>query len=166
MIASLVVALFAGCMLLAALYDFFTMTIPNRIVLALLAGFAIAAPLSGMAWVVIGAHVAVGLVVLVAGFALFNFGVLGGGDAKLAAATALWLGVGHTGMYLIYAGLLGGVLTAILMGFRAVPLPQAAAQVGWISRLHHSGTGVPYGMALGPAALMVFPQSIWVTLLA
>lgn len=166
MIALTITGLFAGCMLIAALYDLFTMTIPNRIVLILIAGFAVAAAVTGMGWVVIASHIGVALVVLIAGFALFNFGVLGGGDAKLAAAAALWLGLSQTGLFLIFTGLLGGALALMLLGFRLAPLPQPAAQIGWVARLHHSQTGVPYGMAIGPAALLVFPQSVWTSLLA
>ena len=38
-------------------------------------------------------------------------GWIGGGDAKLAAVTVLWLGLGHLADYLVYASLLGGALT-------------------------------------------------------
>ena len=40
----------------------------------------------------IGMHVAAALAVLVVTFVFFSRGWIGGGDAKLAAATALWLG--------------------------------------------------------------------------
>ena len=54
----------------------------------------------------------------------FSQGWIGGGDAKLAAATALWFGFAHLLDYLIYASLFGGVLTLVLIQFRKLPLPR------------------------------------------
>ena len=53
-------------------------------------------------------------------------GWIGGGDAKLAAATALWFGFDFLLDYLVYASLFGGVLTLVLIQFRRLPLPGAA----------------------------------------
>ena len=50
--------------------------------------------------------------VLAVTFVFFALGWIGGGDAKLAAATALWLGFDHLLKYLLYASLFGGVLTS------------------------------------------------------
>src|SRR6516162_7232186 len=60
----------------------------------------------------------------------------GGGDAKLAAATALWLGFDHLLPYLLYASLLGGALSVGLIWFRMAPLPDWLARHDWAQRLH------------------------------
>jgi prepilin peptidase CpaA len=109
-----------------------------------------------MAW-----HVGAGAAVLAAAFVLFSRGWIGGGDAKLAAATALWLGFGHLIDYLFYSSLLGGALTVALLLFRRVPLPPLLAARPWIERLHRPGAGVPYGIALAAAALLVYPHTQW-----
>jgi prepilin peptidase CpaA len=101
--------------------------------------------------------------VLVVAFVCFAFGWLGGGDAKLASATALWFGFGHLFDYLLYASLLGGALTLLIVLFRSVPLPSFLAGRLWAERLHHDGAGVPYGIALAAAALIVYPQTDWMT---
>ena len=80
-------------------------------------------------------------------------GWIGGGDAKLAAATVLWLGFAHLADYLLYASLLGGALTVLIIQFRAVPLPKAFVGREWAERLHRRDGGVPYGIALAAAAL-------------
>ncbi len=85
-------------------------------------------------------------------------GWIGGGDAKLAAATALWFGFDYLLDYLVYASLFGGVLTLLLIQFRRLPLPALLARQKWILRLHDNGGGVPYGIALAAAALIVYPQ--------
>ena len=81
-------------------------------------------------------HAGAGAIVLVVTFVMFSFGWIGGGDAKLAAATALWLGFAHLFDYLVYASVLGGALTLALIQFRTLPLPQLLAGRDWIERLH------------------------------
>ena len=88
-------------------------------------------------------------------------GWIGGGDAKLAAATALWLGFDHLMTYLVYASLFGGALTLLLIQFRLAPLPAVLARQEWVQRLHDRNGGVPYGIALAAAALAVYPQTTW-----
>jgi len=158
-----VLAIFPICMIFATFYDIFTMTIPNKIVLVLLGSFVVLAPIAGMSLETAAWHVGLSLVILIVGFALFSMGVMGGGDAKLLAASALWLGPEQTVVYLLIASLLGGLLTLIIIRGRRMLLPQSLLNVPWITRLHDNNQGVPYGAALGPAALYVFPESIWMS---
>lgn len=150
---------FPGLMAYAAASDLLTMTIPNRITLALIAAFLAFAGLSGMSLATFGAHLAAGALVLVVAFALFSFGWIGGGDAKLAAATALWLGFGSLIEYLSLSAIGGGALTLAILALRGLPLPSFAVGWAWLARLHDQKSGVPYGIALAGAALLVFPQS-------
>jgi prepilin peptidase CpaA len=88
---------------------------------------------------------------------------MGGGDAKLAAATALWLGFSSLLDYLLIAAVAGGVLTLLILLMRACPLPRSALAWAWLSRLYDRKSGVPYGVALALAALVVFPHSrVWI----
>lgn len=147
-------------MAFAASSDLLTMRISNKLVLALVLGFLALALLVGLPLEVIGMHFACAAIVLVAGFAFFALGWIGGGDAKLAAATTLWLGFGMMLPYIIYASLLGGALTMILLAARRWPLPDKIRRIAWIDRLHNQKTGVPYGIALAAAGLLVYSQSI------
>ena len=54
----LLLTIFPGAMAFAAATDLFTMTVPNRLVLVLTAGFFILAPMVGLGWADIGLHVA------------------------------------------------------------------------------------------------------------
>jgi len=65
--------------------------------------------------------------------------------------------------YLIWASLLGGALTLLLLQFRQFDLPQVLARQKWIERLHDANAGVPYGIALAAAALIVYPTTPWMT---
>jgi len=154
---------FPAVMAFAALSDLLTMTIANRVSLILVGGFALLAVLGGMSAADILAHVGAAACVLVVTFALFACGWIGGGDAKLAAAAVLWLGFAHLADYLLYASLLGGALTVLLIQFRALPLPRMLVGREWAERLHRRGGGVPYGRALAVAALLVYPQTEWMT---
>jgi prepilin peptidase CpaA len=158
--------LFPGMMAFAASSDLLTMTIANRVSLILIAGFVVLALLSGMTGAELLSHLGAGAVVLAVAFFCFACGWIGGGDAKLAAAAALWLGFSHLFDYLVYASLLGGALTMLIIQFRAVPLPRLLAGQDWAERLHQEGGGVPYGMALAAAALLVYPQTQWMPTLS
>jgi prepilin peptidase CpaA len=158
---------FPALMAYAAASDLLTMTIPNKVALALVGCFAVFAIASGLPWHAVAMHVAAGLLVLTACFGMFAFGWIGGGDAKLAAATALWLGFNTLVEYLLISTLAGGLLTLAILWLRAWPLPIFALRWDWLLRLHDRTSGVPYGIALAGAALAVYPQSpIWVSILA
>src|SRR3954470_21445089 len=112
--------LFPALMAFAASSDLLTMTISNRISLALIAGFFLLAIASGIGVEAIGYHMAAGAMVLLLAFMCYARGWIGGGDAKLAAATALWFGFEYLYDYLLWASLLGGVLTLAIIRFRAL----------------------------------------------
>jgi prepilin peptidase CpaA len=158
--------LFPAMMAFAASSDLLTMTISNRISLALTLGFFGLALVLGLSATDVAWHVAAGVAVLAVTFTFFSLGWIGGGDAKLAAATALWLGFGNLFDYLIYASILGGALTLLIILFRTMPLPAVLAGSEWAERLHRHDAGIPYGIALAAAALIVYPQSEWMVRLA
>jgi prepilin peptidase CpaA len=161
MIDTIRLLLFPALMAFAASSDLFTMTISNKVSLALAAGFLVMSLAVGMGPAEIGMHVAAAAVVLVVAFAFFTQGWVGGGDAKLAAAASLWFGFDHLLQYLLDAALLGGVLTFALINFRLLPLPPYIERFAWVARLHEKKGGIPYGIALAAAALIVYPDTIW-----
>jgi prepilin peptidase CpaA len=158
--------LFPAIMAFAASSDLLTMTISNRVSLILVGGFVVLAVATGISFSDALAHVGAGALILVIAFACFCRGWIGGGDAKLAAATALWLGFDHLLTYLLYASLFGGALTLLLIQFRMLPLPAPLAGQAWLQRLHQKDAGVPYGIALAAAALCVYPETPWMSAFA
>ena len=156
--------LFPALMAFAASSDLFTMTISNRVTLALVGGFVALAFISGMTPADMLAHVGAARRCSSVTFVFFARGWIGGGDAKLAAATALWLGFDHLMAYLLYASIFGGILTLAMIRFRLMPLPQALAEQEWVKRLHRLDGGVPYGIALAAAALLIYPDTTWMQL--
>ncbi len=157
--STLALLIFPAGMALAASSDLLTMRISNRLVLFLVVSFCVLALAINLPLQQFAMHVACALVVLAAGFALFALGWVGGGDAKLAAATTLWLGFGLTLPYLVYAALLGGVLTLLILALRNLPLTPFLARYPWIERLRDKKAGVPYGVALAVAGLLTYTNS-------
>ena len=155
----LVLAVFPALLFAAAIYDITSYTIPNFISLALLATFAVFAVSIGMNLHMLGWHALAGFAGLAAAFTLFAFNLIGGGDAKLFACTALMLGFHDLAEYGLLATILGGGLTLGILAIRRVPLPQFLAAQGWILRLHDEREGIPYGVALALAAFIILPHT-------
>jgi prepilin peptidase CpaA len=153
---------FPSLMAFAAATDLLTMTISNRVSLALAVGFLVLATLSGTGLEIMLTHIGAGALVLVLGFGCFAMGWVGGGDAKVAAAAALWFGFAHLLNYFVYVSVCGGVLGVLLIQFRQWPLPYPLALQPWLVKLHAKESGIPYGIALAIGALLVYPETDWV----
>lgn len=161
MFAFLCLCVFPGAMALAGSMDLITMTIPNRISIFLVAAFVVMAPLAGLTPMQLGGHAATGGAMLAIGIFMFAQGWIGGGDAKIFATAALWFGFDHLGQFALLSAVAGGILTITLLLFRTMPLPSIAISQAWLVKLHHPRTGVPYGIAMAAAALMVYPSTPW-----
>ncbi|HEY5226126.1 MAG TPA: prepilin peptidase [Methylovirgula sp.] len=164
MLVGATLVVFPALMVFAAFSDLFTMTISNRISIALVLVFLLLAMALHVPLSEVGQHFLCGLCVLALTFMFFAFRWIGGGDAKLAAATALWLGFDHLWDYGIYAALFGGALTVSILMLRRWPLPRILGTQDWIARLHDNDSGVPYGIALAIAGLLLYPETrIWIS---
>lgn len=155
---------FPAAMAYAAASDLLTMRIANSVSLGLVAAFLLVAFIAGMSAQDMLLHLAVGAVLLIAGMLLFSLNLLGGGDAKLLAAAALWIGYDQLGLFLFSVTLFGGALALLLLAYRR--LPAAALPLpAWAVRLHTAGGGMPYGIAIAAGALTVYPLTRWPALL-
>ncbi len=160
MLEAAIFVIFPFCMAFAAISDMLSMTIANRVSLILIAAFAVVAPLTGMDWATYGWHFAAAGLVLGATFVLFAIGGMGGGDAKLLAATAVWMGFGIRARPV--SGLHG--LHRRRADRRDPRLPQVAAVAVYrratcscaISPIQT--VGIPYGIALGIGGLLAYPE--------
>jgi len=154
--------LFPAVMAFAACSDLLTMRISNKLVLLLAFGFVAMALVVELPLQQFAMHVLCAFVVLVVAFGMFALRWIGGGDAKLAAATTLWLGFGLTLPYLAYAAMLGGVLTLLILVLRRLPIAALLANkpwLAWLNRLHDPKQGVPYGVALAAAGLLIYSNT-------
>ena len=150
---------FPALVVVAALKDATSYTIPNWISLALIAAFVPAALASGAAWGSIGLCLATGAGALLVGMGMFAAGWIGGGDAKLFAAASLWLGWPAALTFMMATGLAGGALTLAILGLRSGWFePVLAGSPAWVRKLGADGGDIPYGVAIAVGALAAFPQ--------
>lgn len=162
LLAAALAIVFSALVLTAALKDVTSYTIPNWISLALVAAFPLAALASGLPLTLIAQNAGIGLVALLAGMAMFALRWLGGGDAKLFAAVALWLGWPALLPFLITTALAGGGLALLLLSLRApVIRPYVLVGPDWFTRLARPGEAAPYGVAIALGALAAFPQTLF-----
>jgi len=134
------------------------LTIPNWISLAVIAGFFAVTPFVWAGWGIFAQHLLVGLTFFAAGFAMFAFGGLGGGDAKLMAATALWWQWDEAAIYVLCTTFIGGVL-ALLLVFGRKFIPERVLTAQWAHHLFRDEKKMPYGLALAAGALLTLPKS-------
>lgn len=160
MLQAAIYVVFPFCMAFAAVSDMLSMTIANRVSIVLVATFAIVAPLTGMDWSAYGLHLAAGAAVLAVTFVLFAIGGMGGGDAKLLAATAVWMGLGVPLVeYLVYASMVGGLLTLLVLSYRKSIFHTLLGENMFLRHFAEDQKGIPYGIALGIGGLAAFPDS-------
>jgi prepilin peptidase CpaA len=152
-----IMACYAGPLLVAAGFDFWTYRIPNLITgtFALLY-FACALYFfegMGVNWL---SHVGACAAVLAVGLGLFYFNIFGGGDIKLLAAVALWIGFSrYLAVFLLVAGVAGGVIALLLLALRnAISMFPIAFPAYLPAALQHRSP-IPYGVAVVVGALWV-----------
>jgi prepilin peptidase CpaA len=144
---------------MAAGWDLASFTIPNFLQVSLILAFIGFALVSHVPLSALGTHLLAGALGLTVGFALFAFGYIGGGDAKLFACIALWLGFRDLPAYTLVACVLGGGLSLAILTLRKLPLPAFLARRSWMLRLHDPKAGVPYGVALAAGVFLILPQT-------
>jgi prepilin peptidase CpaA len=159
--ATLGTIVFPLLLVYAGVMDFLTLKIRNALVLTLAACWLVLAPLAGFTLAELGWSAGVAAIVFAVTFTFFAFGWIGGGDAKLAPVAALWFAPTEVLSYFLYTALLGGLLTLMILQLRTRPLPAAWYRSGWLANLRDKRNGVPYGAAMAPAALIVFPSTAW-----
>jgi prepilin peptidase CpaA len=159
-VQTVLLSLFPALVIVAALRDATSMTIPNWISIALVAAYLPAALSLGLPFGLIAASAGLSAGALVLGVGMFALRWIGGGDAKLFAAAALWLGLSGAVPFLIWTALAGGVLAAALLGARRmVALSGFPVRQAWIGRLLAPEGDIPYGIAIAAGALAAFPDS-------
>lgn len=159
MIVTLALAAYAGLLLYAACTDIARLIIPNWVSITLAALFPLAGLTLGMPLNEIGIHFLLGAGVLVVGFFLFAANIIGGGDAKLLAAAAIWVGPTAFLEFFVWVALAGGALATLVLIARANSGHLVAIGApDFVHRLLTPKNGIPYGVAIMCGGLMVIPS--------
>ena len=160
MLEALALAVYAGLLIYAACSDVAALTIPNGVSIALVGAFTIAGLATGLPLQTIGVQLLFGIAVLAVGFFLFAANILGGGDAKLLAAAAVWTGFTGFPALILGTAVAGGVLAVSLLAGRALfkEVAASAQQPTFVTRLLTPRSGVPYGVAIMAGGLLAIPS--------
>lgn len=148
-------------MIAAGISDLISYRIPNILSLILVIMFFPFAIVAGIPLYEIGIHVGLACIVLTVGFLLFNAGLLGAGDAKLLAASSLWIAGWDLFTYLIIISIAGGVLALGILIWRRMPMPEAILNFRWIRQIYTpvtKGRDVPYAVAMMVGFLWIMPH--------
>ncbi len=141
----------------AAVSDFRTLRIPNWLTGLLALAFPVGALAAGhpIAWL---PHVAAGLAVFAVATVLFALRLMGGGDVKLLAATALWIGLAQLLPFLVLVALVGGAFALVCMMLRH-PLVQTAilATLHRLPIFAQKNLPIPYGIPIAIAGVLMAP---------
>ena len=142
------VGLLLAILLAAAIEDGWRLRIANVFPVAILAGALVAAIFAGVP-LALWQNAAMFTLLLAVGTFLFSARLLGGGDVKLLATSALWFGFSDGEKLLIAVALAGGLLAVVLLSIRPM-----IRQARW-PLLQPKG-GIPYGIAIaaGTAAVI------------
>jgi prepilin peptidase CpaA len=157
----ILMTLFPFLVMAAAIADFFTMKIPNRLNLAIAGLMLPVALMAGMPGDVFLWHLAAGALMLAAGFGLFAANAIGGGDAKLFAAASLWIGWSQLMPFAIYTALAGGALAIIMKTWQLVRIEHEVKDVAWLKQVIRTNLDLPYGVAIATGALLAYPATFW-----
>jgi len=150
------ISVFAGCLVLAAISDGRTMTIPNWASIAIVLAYLPWAFASGQPFLSILVHLGVGVGLFALGALLFARGIIGGGDAKLLAATTVWMGVEKLSAFLILIAIFGGLLAGLTLMCRKVWAGKPGGPaLKWLNPPEGGVVGIPYGIAIALAGLVV-----------
>ncbi len=159
MVPFLLLSIFPAALLVAAANDLYEFKIPNWISILLIVAYPAAGLVLGASPQVMIEGILIGGGALAIGFGLYAGRVLGGGDAKLIAASAPWLGAGALGPFILNTAIAGLGLAIVMIMFRKMPILPIYAHAPWLMELHERRNDLPYGVAIASGGLLSFSQT-------
>lgn len=144
------VAAYTGVLFWGAIEDIRSRTIPNAVVISLIFLYILYSIAGFADWT---SGLVGGLIIFIPSFALFHFGAMGGGDAKLMTVIALWVGQEGVLAFCILTSLAGGFLALFFMArrwyqSRNVENSQPDEQIS-------QAIVLPYGVAIAVGGLSI-----------
>ena len=139
--------------LLACVSDVRTMRIPNMHSVVIAAAFLVAFAASPESfpgkWWFYPAALAIMFAIT---FGMFAKGMIGGGDAKLGSALALWVGLQGLVPYVFWMAIAGGLLGVASLFIKKSKRFTGLPPENWIAQVQEGRNAVPYGIAISAGA--------------
>ncbi len=168
MLHTLSISMLPVLLIIAAAGDVLSFRIPNWLTLLTALLFFPMAFFTGMPLAEFGMHMLAGAILFAVGFLFFQFGLFGGGDAKLMAAAGLWFGTSQTLPFLFATALAGGAL-ALVVGVWSIlmlswDIHGSGENFGSLrKKIRELKPNVPYGLAFAIGGILAFRETWWVT---
>jgi prepilin peptidase CpaA len=156
-VANVAMVMWIGTVLAAAFSDWKSFRIPNYMPAILVLLFLVMQAFGGFTPIVWDNYLHFGIALL-GGMLMFGLGWLGGGDAKLYAAIALWLPMGNA-ILLLLATVFAGLLLAVayLITRKTRRIKRVAIQ----SMDAKKESRIPYGVAIVSGAIITASTVGW-----
>jgi len=142
-------------LLAASVFDVLRLRIPNPIPLGLLALFALELVLRTSVATPFDHLMAMGLALVIL-LPLFALDMLGGGDVKLLAVVALWLGMTKLAPLLILVGIAGAIFALLWLALRwlvRAVLPGRSLPMSLQAR-----APLPFALPIATVAMLLLPK--------
>lgn len=155
---SIVHTVYLFLFVLCAVYDIISLKIPNFLVVSIILLFFVAV----IVWdgeIQVWIHIAVAVVMLCIGAALFYFDMVGGGDAKLVTAAVLWAGTEFLGRYFLIFGIAGLIISLLFLSLRpgieyfALRAQIALKGAKYLPKSLMSGAHIPFAVPIAIASV-------------
>ena len=153
--APAMVIFFSG-MLHASITDMKHRRIANLTIVALLLLWLPIALIAGLPVQAMITSISAAVLVFILGFVCFCLGWAGGGDVKLAATAALWLGAAITPAYLMLSAIFGALIALVFIAIAYLKRRRG-------DPVRTEALMLPYGPGLASAAVVLFGDSQWFT---
>ena len=157
----LTATVFPVLMIIAGASDLISLRIPNKLTAFIALAALPAAFVAGMPMVELLMHIAAGAALFLLGYGLFSFRLVGGGDAKLMAAAAIWFGWAGLYQFFMATAMAGGVLALSLLAWSYIRIHAEARNLPLLKRFGMARPPIPYGFAFAIGAIGAYPESWW-----
>ncbi len=155
-VAQAMTAVVLAVTLLSCRSDIMSLRIPNThsvtILLCFVPAYLATPPVFSPLW----HHLAALFLIFAVTYAMFFAGMMGGGDAKLASALALWAGLRGLIPFVFFMSLAGGLLAAVTLVIRKKKPFQNPRAGSWIAEVQSGKDAIPYGVAISVGAWAAF----------
>ena len=162
MYETLILSVFPLMVVMAGISDFFTLKIPNWLNAVIAVSVVPFVILSGMPLELFAWHVLAGLVMFAVGFFLFLANLIGGGDAKMLAACALWVGWDSLMQFGLGTAIAGGALVIAMKIWVFFADHKDTRGMDWAKNFLSTRPQLPYGIAIAAGGVIVFPATWWI----
>lgn len=161
---TLLLSVFPVLIMSAGIADYASLKIPNWLNGLIAASIIPFVLVSGMPVEIFAWHVVAAIITFLVGMVLFSSSLIGGGDVKMAAACALWIGWVPLPEFALLTLVAGGILaggTLLWVAVEHVMMIGKDDEPFWYRAITSNRIQLPYGLAIAAGGTIIFPATWW-----